>query len=165
MCFIPQQPWIFSASVRDNILLGSKLDREEYSRVISVCGLSHDIKQWEEGDATFVGERGLSLSGGQKARIALARAAYRVQDFDVFLLDDPLSAVDKLVGDHIFSNCIKKHFAKKTVLMSSHNYRYVEEGGQLLVVESGHLVYSGKHTGVEVNEFLPRRQLSLYQQM
>ena len=75
---MPQQPWIISGSVRSNILLGAPAaDEEEYRRVLSACALDHDLEQWPAGDATLVGERGVALSGGQRARIALARAAYR----------------------------------------------------------------------------------------
>ena len=74
-------------------------------QVVEACALKHDFKMWEFGDRTLVGERGVSLSGGQKARVTLARACYRRAD--TYLLDDPLSAVDAHVGKHLFEQCIR----------------------------------------------------------
>lgn len=88
-----QESWVFGASVRQNILFGEPFDRQRYQKVVKVCALQKDFKQFADGDQTIVGERGSSLSGGQKARINLARAVYR--QADVYLLDDPLSAVSK----------------------------------------------------------------------
>lgn len=89
--YADQDPWVFGASVRQNIIFGLEFDRQRYQEVIKVCALQKDFDQFPRGDQTIVGERGNSLSGGQKARINLARAVYR--DADVYLLDDPLSAV------------------------------------------------------------------------
>lgn len=89
--YASQDSWIFGASVRQNIVFGESFDRQRYENVVKVCALQKDFEQFHEGDRTIVGERGSSLSGGQKARISLARAIYRKAD--VYLLDDPLSAV------------------------------------------------------------------------
>ena len=89
--YAEQEAWVFGASVRQNILFGEHFDRHRYQRVVRVCALQKDFKQFPQGDQTVVGERGSSLSGGQKARINLARAVYR--QADIYLLDDPLSAV------------------------------------------------------------------------
>ena len=85
--------------MRQNILFGQAYDAERYIKVVKACALDHDIQNLEHGDLTLVGERGVSLSGGQKARVNLARAIYK--DADVYLLDDPLSAVDTHVGKQI----------------------------------------------------------------
>ena len=87
-----QTPWIFNATVKENVLFGSPLDEERYQRVIAACALSLDLAALPSGDRTEIGERGVTLSGGQKARVSLARALY--VDADVYLLDDVLSAVD-----------------------------------------------------------------------
>lgn len=89
--YASQEAWVFGSTVRQNILFGQSYDRDRYQNVIKACALQHDFKQFPHGDQTVVGERGSSLSGGQKARINLARALYR--ESDIYLLDDPLSAV------------------------------------------------------------------------
>ena len=95
-----QDPWIFSATVRENITFGLPYQLAWYNRVIECCALEKDFDILQNGDLTLVGERGVTLSGGQKSRVNLARAVYRKAD--VYLLDDPLSAVDTVVSRHIF---------------------------------------------------------------
>ncbi|KAG1709752.1 Multidrug resistance-associated protein 4 [Nymphon striatum] len=102
-----QQSWIFSDTLKNNILFGSKFDQERYQNVINACCLSMDINVMPNKDETVVGERGINLSGGQRARISLARALYC--DADVYLLDDPLSAVDAEVGNHLYSQYLLKY--------------------------------------------------------
>ena len=99
VAFVEQEPLIFSTTVRQNILFGKPLEKEKYKRVLECCCLEEDLNMWEKGDETMVGERGLTLSGGQKARISLGRALY--SDSDIYLLDDPFSAVDAKVGRRI----------------------------------------------------------------
>ena len=94
--YAAQQPWIFSGTFRDNILFGSRLHSQRYQQVIAACSLTEDIVAFKDGDLTLIGERGVTLSGGQKARVSLARAVY--QKADIYLFDDPLSAVDMKVG-------------------------------------------------------------------
>uniref|UniRef100_H0X343 ATP binding cassette subfamily C member 4 n=1 Tax=Otolemur garnettii TaxID=30611 RepID=H0X343_OTOGA len=100
IAYVSQQPWVFSGTVRSNILFGKKYERERYDKVIKACALKKDLQLLEDGDLTVIGDRGTTLSGGQKARVNLARAVY--QDADIYLLDDPLSAVDAEVGKHLF---------------------------------------------------------------
>ena len=89
LSYASQEPWIFSGTLRMNVLFGQPFDAERYWNVIKVCALHQDIQKFDYGDLTLVGERGVSLSGGQKARVNLARAIYR--NADIYLLDDPLS--------------------------------------------------------------------------
>ncbi|KAF6027750.1 hypothetical protein EB796_013939 [Bugula neritina] len=89
-----------------------------YNQVVSACALLSDFDQLPAGDQTEIGERGINLSGGQKQRISMARAVY--SDSDIILLDDPLSAVDAMVGQHIFQHCLKGLLVNKTVLFVSH---------------------------------------------
>ena len=91
LSYAGQESWVFGSTVRQNILFGQPYDRQRYQRVVKACALLRDFKQFPQGDQTIVGDRGSSLSGGQKARINLARAVYR--QADIYLLDDPLSAV------------------------------------------------------------------------
>lgn len=102
--YVGQQPWIFTSSVRQNVLFGQTMDKSRYDRVIRICQMESDISSFSHGDRTVVGERGINLSGGQRARLNLARAIYK--DADIYLLDDPLSAVDSHVGRRIVDECI-----------------------------------------------------------
>lgn len=104
--YAAQEAWIFEGSVKRNILFTEEFDDKRYKNVLHVCALERDLELFPHGDETIVGDRGISLSGGQKARINLARAVYK--NADIYLLDDPLSAVDAHVGKHIFEKCIKE---------------------------------------------------------
>lgn len=102
--YVSQQPWIFASSVKQNILFGQDMNKSRYDEVIKVCQMESDVSSFPYGDRTIVGERGINLSGGQRARINLARAIYK--DADIYLLDDPLSAVDSHVGRRLVDECI-----------------------------------------------------------
>ncbi|VDL63546.1 unnamed protein product [Nippostrongylus brasiliensis] len=112
--YVPQLPWIRNSTLRSNIIMDKPFDKVFYDEVIDACALRQDLAQLTNGDQTEIGEKGINLSGGQKARVALARAVY--QDRDIYLLDDPLSAVDAHVAKHIFENVIGPNglLAKKT---------------------------------------------------
>ncbi|KHJ97390.1 ABC transporter, ATP-binding protein [Oesophagostomum dentatum] len=114
VAYVPQQPWIRNGTLVDNIIMEKTFDKAFYDTVLEACALRQDLAQLPNGDQTEIGEKGVNLSGGQKARISLARAVY--QDRDVYLLDDPLSAVDAHVSKHIFNNVIGPNglLAKKT---------------------------------------------------
>lgn len=99
LSYATQENWIFGGTIRENILFDSKFDKERYEEVMKVCALERDLTLFADGDQTQIGERGIALSGGQKARISLARALY-FADADIYLLDDPLSAVDAHVSKH-----------------------------------------------------------------
>ncbi|KAK6061257.1 ABC transporter, ATP-binding protein [Cooperia oncophora] len=101
VAYVPQQPWMQNQSIRTNITFGKSYEEYFYNRVLDACSLYPDLQMLPHGDMTEIGEKGINLSGGQKARISLARAVY--QNYDVYLLDDPTSAVDSHVGAQIFS--------------------------------------------------------------
>lgn len=116
--YVPQQAWIQNATLRNNILFHGEYDQELYEHIIEACALKPDLAIMPAGDATEIGEKGINLSGGQKQRISLARALY--SRADIYMLDDPLSAVDSHVGKHIFDQVIgPKGFLKDKVLRSS----------------------------------------------
>jgi len=115
VAYVAQTAWILNKTVRDNILFGLPYDEDKYNKVIDACSLRHDLKILEDGDMTEIGERGINLSGGQKQRISVARAAY--SDADVFIFDDPLSALDPEVAEKVFDNCILGMLAGKTRLL------------------------------------------------
>uniref|UniRef100_A0A3Q1G7M3 ATP-binding cassette, sub-family C (CFTR/MRP), member 12 n=1 Tax=Acanthochromis polyacanthus TaxID=80966 RepID=A0A3Q1G7M3_9TELE len=141
--YVSQQAWIFHGTVQENILMGKPLDQAKYDRVVDVCSLRADLKILPYGDQTEIGERGLNLSGGQKQRISLARAVY--SNKDIFLLDDPLSAVDAHVGKHIFEECIKKELQGKSIILVTHQLQYLEFCDDILVLEDGEILEAGNH--------------------
>ncbi|KAJ2249336.1 hypothetical protein GGI13_004324 [Coemansia sp. RSA 455] len=104
VAYVPQQPWIMNATLRNNVLFGLKYDESFYNRVIDACALRPDLDMLTAGDMTEIGEKGINLSGGQKARVSLARAVYARAD--VYILDDPLSAVDAHVARHLFDQVL-----------------------------------------------------------
>lgn len=119
--FATQEPWLFEGSVKDNIIFVEEFDPLRYNEVVKVCALDRDFEQLPYGENTIVGEKGISLSGGQRARVNLARAIYRKAD--IYLLDDPLSAVDSQVGKHLFEKCIKEYLFVSYLLL--HHYYYI----------------------------------------
>ena len=133
--YAPQESWCFSSSIRDNILLGSKYQADRYNQVIKVCCLERDLRLFPNGDLTVIGEKGYTLSGGQKARVTLARAVYA--EADVYLLDDPLSAVDPGVARHIFDKCIKGFLHDKTVILVTHQLQFIKSADKIVYLENG----------------------------
>ncbi|XP_051884033.1 ATP-binding cassette sub-family C member 12 isoform X2 [Pristis pectinata] len=143
LAFVSQQAWIFHGTIRENILFGKMFDEERYEKVVEVCSLEQDLAMLPFGDLTEVGERGINLSGGQKQRVSIARAVY--SDQDIYLLDDPLSAVDAHVGMHIFEQCVKKALREKTVILVTHQLQYLEHCDEILLLEDGKIKEKGKH--------------------
>ncbi|KAG1715016.1 Multidrug resistance-associated protein 4 [Nymphon striatum] len=127
-----QQSWIFSDTIKNNILFGSKYEEKRYQEVIDACCLSKDINNMLNGDGTIVGERGIRLSGGQRARVSLARTLYH--NADIYLLDDPLSAVDNEVGNHIYSRCIQSFLANKITILVTHRVNYLRHAPRILLL-------------------------------
>ena len=146
IAYLGQKPWVFYGTVKDNILFGKAIDPHRYNMVLEACDLQKDIRTFPNGDETLVGERGTILSGGQKARIGLARAVY--SDADVYLLDDPLSAVDSTVGQHIFKICINNVLGDKTRLMVTHNLQFLENADHIVVMREGSILEHGNYHGL-----------------
>ena len=155
--FCAQTPWIFSGSVRDNVEWGRGREggknQAAYEAAMEMCALLTDLStQFEDGDATMIGEKGINISGGQKARVSLARAVY--SDAQIFLLDDVLSAVDAHVGKYIFENAIQKGLAGKTRILVTNQMQYVEYADRVYSVEK--LVgEEGAHTLTEMDKANP----------
>lgn len=141
--YASQQAWIYNSSLQQNIIFGSEYDESRYSEVIKACALQKDIDLLADGDMTLVGERGVSLSGGQRARVNLARAVYA--DADIYIMDDPLSAVDADVGRHLFDKCICGHLAQKPRILVTHQLQYLKEADQLLVLSDGDCIGQGSY--------------------
>nr|XP_012230280.1 PREDICTED: probable multidrug resistance-associated protein lethal(2)03659 [Linepithema humile] len=137
--YASQEAWVFGSTIRQNILFGQPYNRHQYQNVVKACALQRDFKQFSQGDQTIVGERGSSLSGGQKARINLARALYRQSD--IYLLDDPLSQVDAHVSKHLFEECIQKYLAGKTRILATHQLQYIVGVDAIILLEQGKMTY------------------------
>uniref|UniRef100_A0A8C4HZS1 ABC-type glutathione-S-conjugate transporter n=1 Tax=Dicentrarchus labrax TaxID=13489 RepID=A0A8C4HZS1_DICLA len=145
VAYVPQQAWIQNATVQDNIIFGREKMKTWYHRVLEACALLPDLDILPAGDATEIGEKGLNLSGGQKQRVSLARAVYRKAD--VYLLDDPLSAVDAHVGQHIFDKVIgpKGVLRDKTRILVTHGMSFLPQADHILVLVDGEITESGSY--------------------
>ncbi|CAG5018010.1 unnamed protein product [Parnassius apollo] len=139
--YASQEPWLFVATVRQNILFGLPYDRVRYKKVVSACALLRDFELLPAGDATLVGERGISLSGGQRARIGLARACYR--QADLYLLDDPLSAVDTHVGKHLISECVTGLLQNTTRILVTHQLHHLKGADSVVILRNGEIETQG----------------------
>ncbi|XP_069376946.1 ATP-binding cassette sub-family C member 4-like isoform X2 [Paralichthys olivaceus] len=143
LSYVSQQPWVFPGTIRSNILFGGELNPQKYERVLRGCALKKDLELLPDGDLTLIGDRGATLSGGQKARINLARAVY--QDADIYLLDDPLSAVDAEVGKHLFEQCICGLLKNKSRILVTHQLQHLKPNDQVLVLKEGHVMAQGTY--------------------
>ncbi|CAK6444659.1 unnamed protein product [Pipistrellus nathusii] len=145
LAYVPQQAWIQNDSLRENILFGRQLQESYYKSVIEACALLPDLEILPSGDRTEIGEKGVNLSGGQKQRVSLARAVYC--DSDVYLFDDPLSAVDAHVGKHIFEHVIgpKGMLKNKTRLLVTHGISYLPHVDVIIVMSGGKISEMGSY--------------------
>ncbi|XP_045298609.1 ATP-binding cassette sub-family C member 12 isoform X3 [Leopardus geoffroyi] len=143
VAYVSQQAWIFHGNVRENILFGEKYDHQRYQHTVRVCALQKDLSNLPYGDLTEIGDRGLNLSGGQRQRISLARAVY--SNHEIYLLDDPLSAVDAHVGKYVFEECIKKTLSGKTIVLVTHQLQFLESCDEVILLEDGEICEKGTH--------------------
>ncbi|XP_020539133.1 ABC transporter C family member 5 isoform X2 [Jatropha curcas] len=141
--YVSQSAWIQSGNVEENILFGSPMDKAKYKNVIHACSLKKDLELFSHGDQTIIGDRGINLSGGQKQRVQLARALY--QDADIYLLDDPFSAVDAHTGSELFKEYIMTALATKTVIFVTHQVEYLPATDLILVLKEGRIIQAGKY--------------------
>ncbi|XP_038591350.1 canalicular multispecific organic anion transporter 2 isoform X1 [Micropterus salmoides] len=145
VAYVPQQAWIQNATLRDNILFGNPYNEQKYRRVLEACALTLDLEVLPGGDMTEIGEKGINLSGGQRQRVSLARALY--SDADVYLLDDPLSAVDAHVSKHIFDKLIGPEgvLQGKTRILVTHGISYLPQVDNIIVMVEGRVSEMGSH--------------------
>ncbi|XVF74435.1 hypothetical protein PTKIN_Ptkin13bG0110100 [Pterospermum kingtungense] len=143
IAYVSQTSWIQSGTIRDNILYGKPMDRERYQRAIKSCALDKDIDNFDHGDLTEIGQRGINMSGGQKQRIQLARAVYN--DADIYLLDDPFSAVDAQTAAVLFNDCVMNALGKKTVILVTHQVEFLSEVDKILVMDGGRITQIGSY--------------------
>lgn len=139
---VAQQTWLMNTTIKENILFGEvDYDEQRYQKVVDVCQLRDDFATLDQGDQTVVGDNGMKLSGGQRARVTLARAVFKEKD--IYLLDDPLAAVDAQVGRRIFDQVINGILSQKTRLLVTHNLSYTKEADKIIVVEDGSITEQG----------------------
>ncbi|XP_071733696.1 ABC transporter C family member 3-like isoform X1 [Rutidosis leptorrhynchoides] len=144
--YVGQSSWIQSGKIEDNILFGKGMDRIRYNKVLEACDLKKDIEVLSFGDQTVIGERGINLSGGQKQRIQIARALY--QDADIYLFDDPFSAVDAITGSHLFKECMMDFLESKTVIYVTHQMDFLPAADLILVLKDGRITQAGKYDNI-----------------
>lgn len=141
--YVSQSAWIQSGNIEENILFGNPMDKAKYKSVIHACSLKKDLELFSHGDQTIIGDRGINLSGGQKQRVQLARALY--QDAEIYLLDDPFSAVDAHTGSELFKEYIMTTLATKTVIFVTHQVEFLPAADLILVLKEGHIIQAGKY--------------------
>ncbi|XVE90824.1 hypothetical protein DITRI_Ditri20bG0107100 [Diplodiscus trichospermus] len=139
--YVPQSPWILTGNIRENILFGNPYDTNKYDRTVKACALMKDFELFSCGDLTEIGERGINMSGGQKQRIQIARAVY--QDADIYLLDDPFSAVDAHTGTQLFEDCLMGMLKDKTILYVTHQVEFLPAADIILVMQNGRIAQAG----------------------
>ncbi|XP_050216935.1 ABC transporter C family member 3-like [Mercurialis annua] len=144
--YVAQSPWIQSGKIEENILFGKEMDRERYERILEDCSLKKDLEILSFGDQTIIGERGINLSGGQKQRIQIARALY--QDADIYLFDDPFSAVDAHTGSHLFKEVLLGFLSSKTVIFVTHQVEFLPAADLILVMKEGRITQAGKYNEI-----------------
>ncbi|KAK5781076.1 ATP-binding cassette glutathione S-conjugate transporter YCF1 PWA37_001997 [Arxiozyma heterogenica] len=152
IAYVSQVPWIMNGTVRENILFGHKYDPEFYEKTIKACALTIDLAVLVDGDNTLVGEKGISLSGGQKARLSLARAVYARAD--TYLLDDPLAAVDEHVAKHLIEHVLGPHglLHTKTKILATNKISVLSIADSITLLENGEIVEHGTYDEVTSNE-------------
>lgn len=145
IAYVPQHAWILNATLRDNILFGKPYDRKRYKHILFACGLEPDIAMLPAGDATEIGERGINLSGGQKQRVSLARAAY--DNADIYLFDDPLSAVDAHVDKHLWKHLVGPDglLKNKTRVLVTHGIHHLKAMDTIVLIKNGRVEESGTY--------------------
>ncbi|KAF9135596.1 Canalicular multispecific organic anion transporter 2 [Mortierella sp. 14UC] len=145
IAYVPQQSWIMNATLRDNILFGNEYDQDRYRHILFACGLEPDLAILPAGDMIEIGERGINLSGGQKQRVSLARAAY--DNADIYLLDDPLSAVDAHVDRHLWDHLLGPAglLRNKTRILVTHGIQHLREVDRIAMLKDGAIVEQGDY--------------------
>ncbi|CAL9687902.1 unnamed protein product [Knipowitschia caucasica] len=152
LAYVPQQAWIQNATLRDNIVFGSDYDKAQFQRIVDACALGPDLELLGGGELTEIGEKGINLSGGQKQRVSLARASY--SKADIYLLDDPLSAVDAHVGKHLFDKVIGPNglLQDKTRILVTHAVSFLPFVDEIVVLKDGIVSEVGSYNSLRASK-------------
>ena len=147
LAVLPATPWILNKTVRDNVLFEEPYNEKKYKDVLKYSCLEKDLEVLGNGDMTEIGEKGMNLSGGQKSRIALARALY--SNRDIYFMDDTLSAVDVHVGTAIVQECLMKYLEGKTRISITHNWDYLKYVEDVIIMNDGQVVQRGTYAQIK----------------
>jgi ATP-binding cassette subfamily C (CFTR/MRP) protein 2 len=150
IAYVPQQSWTLSKTIKENILMGKKYDEDKFQESLKFSCLLEDLKYMPYREQTLIGNKGINLSGGQRARLSIARALY--SDSDVYLLDDPISALDINVGKSIMEQTILKHLRGKTTLVATHALAYLPYFDNIFVIDGGSIILQGKYDKLLENQ-------------
>jgi ATP-binding cassette, subfamily C (CFTR/MRP), member 4 len=152
VCYVEQEPFILAATIRENIIFGQPYDDRKLKNTLQVWCLEEDVFRMDQGINTLVGSRGTDLSGGQKARISLARAVY--SDADIYLLDDPLSALDPAISKRIYKEWVWGHLNDKWVILVTHQVHFLTNVKNIFIMTNGRIVEIGSYD--EINDILEK---------
>ncbi|PKI68112.1 hypothetical protein CRG98_011708 [Punica granatum] len=152
VAYVPQVSWIFNATVRGNILFGSDFVAEKYWKAVEVTALQHDLDLLPGRDLTEIGERGVNISGGQKQRVSMARAVY--SDSDVYIFDDPLSALDAHVARQVFNSCMKEKLQGKTRVLVTNQLHFLPQVDRIILISEGTVKEDGTFEELSKNGVL-----------
>ena len=145
--YVSQIPWIQNDTIKNNILFFNEYNEKKYKEILELSQLNYDLSNFEGGDLTEIGEKGVNLSGGQKVRISLARILY--SNPDIYLFDDPISALDANVGKKIMHNCIIKYLKGKTRIIVTHALQYLKYMDRIFYIQNGKISWVGKFEEIE----------------
>jgi ABC-type multidrug transport system fused ATPase/permease subunit len=154
--YVPQEAWIQNDTLRNNILFYLPYDANKYYHILEICELKPDLESLIGGDMTEIGEKGINLSGGQRARINIARALYNNKD--IYIFDDPLSALDANVGKNIVRNCIKEYLEDKTRILITHALQHVYYADKIYYMKKGKIIWEGDYKSLLNQEFFKNFQ-------
>ena len=152
LSFVQQVPWIQNKTIRENICFGIPYDEKRYQRVVDICELSRDLEILPSGDQTEIGEKGINLSGGQKARVSLARAVYAQKE--IILMDDPISALDANVKKKIFANVFMGELKHKTRVLVTHAVDFLHLVDRIILLKEGEIILTGKYEDIKDDQYL-----------
>ena len=157
--YISQIPWIQNATLKNNIILNKEYDKLKYEKTLELCELKNDLKSLVGGDMIEIGEKGINLSGGQKARVALARGVYC--DTDIYIFDDPISALDSHVGQNIMNNVIVDHLKNKTRILVTHALQFLSYCDKIMVMSNGFIKWEGTYEELITKDFFKEYEIKL----